>query len=194
MTQLLLDRVQEHSNSLKKSKPKVRVGDRVKVHQKILESTKDGMKERLQIFEGLVIAMSSGRGTDATFTVRKISFGVGVEKVFLLHSKNVSKIETVGSSKVTRAKLYFMRGRSGKGARLKEGREFLEVVTVGEPIPEPTPEMVEEAIEAAKKLEEAEHQTEEEPAVPQSDASSPDESSEEVGKAEAQVEEEAKSN
>lgn len=193
MTQLLLDRVQQHSNSLKKSQPKVRVGDRVKVHQKILESTKDGMKERIQIFEGLVIAMSSGRGTDATFTVRKISFGVGVEKVFLLHSKNISKIETVGSSKVTRAKLYFMRGRSGKSARLKEGREFLEVVSEGETIPEPTPEMVEEAVEAAKKQEEAERQAEEGTVSP-SDESSEEEPSQEVVKEdEAKVEGDAES-
>lgn len=102
--------------------PLIKTGNRVKVHQKILESTKDGMKERIQIYEGLVIAVSSGGGADKTFTVRKISEGVGVEKIFPVHSKNIAKVEVVGNSKVRRSKLYFMRERQGKSARLKEAK------------------------------------------------------------------------
>ena len=89
-------------------------GDTVRVHVKI----KEGDKERLQAFEGVVIARS--RGPQASFTVRKISFGHGVERIFPLHSKVVDKVELVRSSKVRRAKLYYLRGLKGKAARLKD--------------------------------------------------------------------------
>ncbi|MBU1151236.1 50S ribosomal protein L19 [Patescibacteria group bacterium] len=98
-----------------KKVPNVKVGNTVKVHQKI----KEGDKERIQIFEGLVIAINSGHGADKTFTVRKIVEGIGVEKIFPLYSPNIAKIEITKLSKIRRAKLYYMRERSGKSARLK---------------------------------------------------------------------------
>ncbi|HDT13925.1 MAG TPA: 50S ribosomal protein L19 [Candidatus Aminicenantes bacterium] len=91
------------------------IGDTVKVHVIIRE----GDKERVQIFRGDVIAKRGG-GTKATFTVRKVSFGVGVERVFPLHSKMIKTIEVVRKAKVRRAKLYYLRERKGKAARLKE--------------------------------------------------------------------------
>ena len=92
-----------------------RVGDQVKVHVRI----KEGDKERIQIFEGVVIAMKRAAHCSA-FTVRKMSYGTGVERVFPLHSPSVEKIEVVSSGKVRRAKLFYLRGRRGKKARLKE--------------------------------------------------------------------------
>ena len=89
-------------------------GDSVRVHVKI----KEGDKERLQAFEGLVIARS--RGPQASFTVRKMSFGQGVERIFPLNSKVIDRVEVVRSSKVRRAKLYYLRGLKGKAARLRE--------------------------------------------------------------------------
>ena len=93
------------------------VGDTVKVHVVI----KEGDKERIQIFQGDVIA-KRGRGLDASFTVRKISFGIGVEKIFPLHSASVRKVEIIRSTKVRRAKLYYLRGLKGKAARLRDER------------------------------------------------------------------------
>ena len=94
--------------------PKFKPGDTVRVHVKI----KEGDKERLQAFEGTVISRSSGAG--ASFTVRKISFGQGVERIFPLHSKVIDKIDLVRSSKVRRARLFYLRGLRGKAARLRE--------------------------------------------------------------------------
>lgn len=92
-----------------------RPGDNVRVHVKIVE----GDKERIQVFEGVVIGIHRGRNR-ATFTVRKISYGVGVERIFPLHSPNVEKVEVVSSGKVRRARLYYLRDLAGKAARLKE--------------------------------------------------------------------------
>ena len=92
------------------------VGDSVKIHQKIVE----GDKERTQVFSGTVIGMR-GEGINKTFKVRKISFGEGVEKTFLLHSPLVTKIEVLRKHKVRRAKLYYLRSKIGKQARMKEG-------------------------------------------------------------------------
>ncbi|MCX7974233.1 MAG: 50S ribosomal protein L19 [Candidatus Aminicenantes bacterium] len=92
-----------------------RVGDRVKVHVIL----KEGDKERIQVFEGDVIA-KRGRGLGTTFTVRKISFGVGVERIFPLHSPSIKKIEIVRHGQVRRAKLYYLRQLKGKAARLRE--------------------------------------------------------------------------
>jgi len=94
--------------------PKFKPGDTVRVHVKI----KEGDKERLQAFEGTVISRSNG--PDASFTVRKISFGQGVERIFPVNSKVIDKIEILRSAQVRRAKLYFLRGLRGKSARLKE--------------------------------------------------------------------------
>ena len=98
-------------------RPTLRSGDTVRVHVKVRE----GDKERVQVFEGLVIGMHRG-GSRATFTVRKISFGQGVERIFPLHSPIIDKIEVVRSAKVRRAKLYFLRELRGKAARMKEER------------------------------------------------------------------------
>ena len=100
---------------LKAEPPKVEVGDTVRVHIKV----KEGNRERIQVFEGTVSAKKHG-GIAETFTVRRVSYGVGVEKVFPLHSPVIEKIETVRSGKVRRAKLYYLRGRVGKSAKIKE--------------------------------------------------------------------------
>jgi large subunit ribosomal protein L19 len=104
------------SKFTKKNPPLVKSGDTVRVHIKV----KEGNKERVQIFEGLVIAVKHGVGLNGTFTVRKISLGVGVERIFPLHSPRIVKVERVKQSKVRRSKLYFMRDLRGKNARLKE--------------------------------------------------------------------------
>lgn len=106
---------QIEAQQIKKDLPDVRVGDTVRVHMEIVE----GEKKRVQVFEGVVISLSGG-GNRKTITVRKVSFNVGVERIFPLNSPNVKKIETVKSARVRRAKLYFLRNLRGKAARLKE--------------------------------------------------------------------------
>ncbi len=101
---------------LREDLPAFRPGDTVKVHYRIQEGEE---KERVQVFEGVVIR-KRGSGTGATFTVRKISFGIGVERTFPLHSPRIEKIEVVRRGKVRRARLYYLRGRYGKAARIKE--------------------------------------------------------------------------
>ena len=105
----------ERSNMVER--PAIKPGDTVKVHVKVRE----GDKERIQVFEGMVIGMHRG-GARATFTVRKVSFGQGVERIFPLHSPVIDKIEVVRTARVRRAKLYFLRELRGKAARLKEVR------------------------------------------------------------------------
>ena len=100
---------------LKENAPEVQVVDTIRVHLKV----KEGKRERIQVFEGTVIAKKHG-GIAETFTVRRVSYGVGVEKVFPLHSPVIEKIETVRSGKVRRAKLYYLRDRVGKSAKIKE--------------------------------------------------------------------------
>jgi large subunit ribosomal protein L19 len=100
---------------IKKDIPDIRPGDVVRVHLKVKEKG----KERIQVFEGLVIAKKHGKGPSATFTVRKISQGIGVERIFPLFCPTIAKIEVVKRSKVRRAKLYYMRERRGKKARMK---------------------------------------------------------------------------
>jgi len=102
---------------LKENLDPFNVGDTVKVHVIIRE----GEKERIQIFKGDVISRR-GSGMGETFTVRKISFGIGVERIFPLHSKMIKKIEVVRKGKIRRAKLYYLRERKGKSARIKEAR------------------------------------------------------------------------
>lgn len=104
-----------NQSSLKKEAPIVNVGDTVKVHVLI----KEGDKERIQVFEGTVIAKKHG-GVSETFTVRRVSYGVGVERVFPIHSPRVAKVELVRRGKVRRAKLYYLRDRVGKAAKVKE--------------------------------------------------------------------------
>ena len=102
-------------DSLKSEVPAIGVGDTVKVSVKIRE----GDKERIQAFEGTVIAMK-GSGVSATFTVRRVSYGVGVERVFPVHSPNVAKVEVIRHGRVRRSKLYYLRDRVGKAAKVKE--------------------------------------------------------------------------
>jgi large subunit ribosomal protein L19 len=99
-------------------RPEMRSGDTVRVHVKVRE----GEKERIQVFEGMVIGMHRG-GARATFTVRKVSFGQGVERIFPLHSPTIDRIEVVRGAKVRRAKLYYLRDLKGKAARMKESQK-----------------------------------------------------------------------
>ena len=100
---------------LKEQSAPLLIGDYIKVHFKVIEGT----RERIQIFEGTVIG-KRGAGVSETFTVRRVSYGVGVERVFPVHSPKIAKIETVRHGKVRRAKLYYLRGRVGKAAKIAE--------------------------------------------------------------------------
>ena len=100
---------------VRKDIPDMRAGDNVRVHTKI----KEGDKERIQIFEGVLIAYRKG-GTGSTFTVRKTSYGVGVERVFPVHSPRIDKVEVLGHGEVRRSRLYYLRARQGKAARLHQ--------------------------------------------------------------------------
>ncbi|CCQ92339.1 ribosomal protein L19 [[Clostridium] ultunense Esp] len=104
-------------DQLKTNLPEFRPGDSVRVHVKVIE----GQRERIQVFEGVVIKRQGG-GISETFTVRKISYGVGVERTFPIHSPKIDKIEVVKRGKVRRAKLYYLRNLRGKAARIKEAR------------------------------------------------------------------------
>jgi len=103
------------NEQLKENVPVLNIGDTVKVHNKI----KEGTRERIQIFEGTIIARHGG-GISETFTVRRISYGVAVEKTFPVHSPNVEKVEIVRAGKVRRAKLYYLRDKVGKDSKVKE--------------------------------------------------------------------------
>ncbi len=102
-------------SSLKAELPSIEIGSTVRVHVKIRE----GERERIQMFEGTVIA-KKGSGISSTFTVRRVSYGVGVERVFPVHSPNVANVETIRLGKVRRAKLYYLRDRVGKAAKVKQ--------------------------------------------------------------------------
>ena len=113
-----MDLIKElESQQMKAEKPVANVGDTVRVHVKI----KEGSRERIQVFEGIVIAKKHG-GLEETFTVRRLAYGVGVEKVFPIHSPLIEKVETVRSGYVRRAKLYYLRKLTGKKARIAEKR------------------------------------------------------------------------
>jgi large subunit ribosomal protein L19 len=106
------------NRQLRTDLPEFRPGDTLKVHVKI----KEGDKERIQVFEGICIGIKHG-GARETFTVRKISFGQGVERIFPMHSRTIDKVEVVRSGRVRRAKLYYIRELRGKAARIREVRE-----------------------------------------------------------------------
>ena len=117
-------------NHLKTGLPQIEAGDTVRVHVKVKETSvseekgkkaKETERERVQVFEGIVIGIR-GDGTRATVTVRKVSFGTGVERIFPLHSKSVDRIEVVKRHRVRRAKLYYLRERKGRASRMKEKR------------------------------------------------------------------------
>ena len=140
--------------------PSIEVGDVVRVHQKIRE----GNKERIQVFEGIVIATNHGKGANASFTVRKIASGIGVEKVFLLHSPNIVKVEFRQSSDTKRAKLYFLRALTGKALKLKSdaGKKEAWAEVLGqetEAKTEATEEDIAEAVRADEERKAAEAQT-----------------------------------
>lgn len=118
---------------LKTDLPDIRTGDTVRVYQKIKE--KD--KERIQVFEGLVIAKKHGKGVTSTITVRKVIGGIGVERIFPVHLPTIEKIEILKRGKVRRAKLYYLRKVKGKKVKLKK-KEFAEVVTEEKPEKEKT--------------------------------------------------------
>ena len=127
----------EHEQ-LKNKIPELKVGDTVKVHQRI----KEGNRERIQVFEGIIIKKQGG-GVNATFTVRRVAYGVGVEKTFLVHSPMVEKVELVRVGKARRAKLYYLRDRVGKAAKTKEdvtARIENREITVKEELAEEAPE------------------------------------------------------
>ena len=149
----------EHEQ-LKNKIPDLHIGDTVKVHARV----KEGNRERIQVFEGIIIKKQGG-GINATFTVRRISYGVGVEKTFLVHSPNVEKVEVTRVGKARRAKLYYLRDRVGKAAKTKEKIgariETKEIVIKEEIVPgenevveEVTPETIEAAVEETPVVEE----------------------------------------
>ena len=111
-----MDLIKAFTNEqLKKEIPTIRIGDTIRVHNKI----KEGSRERIQMFEGTVIAKHGG-GISETFTVRRVSYGCGVEKTFPIHSPNVEKVDVIRHGKVRRAKLYYLRDRVGKASKVKE--------------------------------------------------------------------------
>lgn len=133
-----------------KKRPNFRVGDRVNVSVRL----KEGDKERVQAFRGVVISKSpkSGKGSGATFTVRKISEGVGVERIFPIHSPFIEKIDIETSAQVRRSRLYYLRSLAGKKARLKEAERFSDLVNEEEtPAPEAAAAPAAEATEAPAK-------------------------------------------
>ena len=138
--------------------PQIRPGDTLKVHQKI----KEGNKERIQIFEGIVIARKHGKGISATITVRKVVDGVGVERIFPIHSPSIAKIEVIRSGKARRSKLYFLREAKGKRSKLKK-REF--AAAIAEPVAEEAEDGDEGTIteESAEEVKEPMENTLEEP-------------------------------
>ena len=118
------------AGDLKKGLPRITAGDTVRVHVRVKETAvkeeikgkpKETERERVQVFEGVVIGLR-GSGARSTMTVRKVSFGTGVERIFPLHAKTIEKIEVVKHAKVRRAKLYYLRERKGKAGRMKEKR------------------------------------------------------------------------
>jgi large subunit ribosomal protein L19 len=123
---VVLDKVSEQQ--LRKDVPEFRAGDVVRVHVRLKEA--EGEKERIQPYEGVVICRS-GKQASATFTVRRVSFGIGVERIFPLHSPTISVIEVVRHGKVRRAKLYYLRGRKGKAARIRSADRVEAVHTQG---------------------------------------------------------------
>ena len=111
-----MDKIQAFANEqIKTEIPQFEIGDTIVVHNKI----KEGTRERIQLFDGVVIAKKNG-GISATFTVRKMAYGIGVEKTFPLHSPNVVKVDVTRRGKVRRAKLYYVRERVGKAAKVKD--------------------------------------------------------------------------
>ncbi len=150
-----MEAIQHFANqSMKRNIPELRPGDTVRVHQKIRE----GNRERIQIFEGVVMAVRGGKSINASFVVRRVASGVGVERTFPLHSPNVVKVERLKSSKVRQARLYYLRERFGRLARMRgEVRNQENWVESAEPeITEETAEAPEEVTEESAEAEASE--------------------------------------
>lgn len=113
-----------HEAQLRKDLPEFRPGDTVKVNVRLREGEGEKEKERLQAFEGVVIS-KKGRASGATFTVRRVSFGVGIERIFPLHSPTISSIEVLGKGRVRRSRLYYLRNLKGKAARIKRAERVV---------------------------------------------------------------------
>lgn len=186
---------------LRQGLPSMRMGDRVRVHFQVVEGT----RRRTQVFEGVVIRLQ-GPGARRTFTVRKLSFGVGVERTFPLHSPKIERLEVVARGEVRRAKLYYLRGRIGRSARLRERRDFVptQLETPGtmppadEPIPveepvaaeEPAAEIAGEPSESVEEVAEEPTDSAEEPAgEPEAEPAEADASPDEQDAAEPKKEE-----
>jgi len=133
-------------NNLKNNIPELKSGMKVRVWQKIKETD----KERLQAFEGVVIAVKHGRGKTGTFTVRKVSSSIGVERIFPMHALTIEKIEVLSQVKVRRAKLYYLRGRIGKKSKMKQV-ELAEAIASTEEVQRPSVAS-EEAMEGEKEI------------------------------------------
>lgn len=167
----------EHEQ-LKNKIPDLKVGNTVRVHQRI----KEGNRERIQVFEGIIIKKQGG-GLNATFTVRKIAYGVGVEKTFLIHSPLVEKVEVVRVGKARRAKLYYLRDRVGKAAKTKElvgARIEDKEIVIKEDLVEEAPaeevkeEVVETPVETTETVEEVAEATTETTEAPAEEAKKED--------------------
>ena len=173
--------------SLRKDIPQFRAGDELKIHVRVIE----GNKSRLQVFQGIVIARQ-GDGVRETFTIRKVSYGVGVERTFPVHTPVIEKIELVKKGEVRRAKLYFLRDLRGKAAKIREKRDGIEGYGDGilsTPLAEPTvaePAVAEVVAEAP-----AQAATSEDVAVAEAVVETPAEA-EVVAEAQAEVQEESK--
>ena len=127
-----MDRLERfEKNLLKQEIPQVKIGDTVRVHVRIIE----GEKERIQVYEGVVIRKKGTRNRE-TFTVRKVSYGVGVERIFPMHSPFINQVEVVRGGKVQRAKLYYLRERTGRGTRIAEKERAAPAEQKAAPAPE----------------------------------------------------------
>ena len=177
----------EHEQ-LKSKIPDLKIGNTVKVHVRI----KEGNKERIQVFEGIIIKVQ-GAGVNKTFTVRKISYGVGVEKTFLIHSPLVEKVEVVRVGKARRAKLFYLRDRIGKAAKTKEQLgarvENKEIVVKGEEIEVPVEGEVEEVVPVAEETVAEETTSTETPVTETAKTETVEEASAETTPAEEKAEE-----
>ena len=177
----------EHEQ-LKSKIPDLKIGNTVKVHVRI----KEGNKERIQVFEGIIIKVQ-GAGVNKTFTVRKRSYGVGVEKTFLIHSPLVEKVEVVRVGKARRAKLFYLRDRIGKAAKTKEQLgarvENKEIVVKGEEIEVPVEGEVEEVVPVAEETVAEETTSTETPVTETAKTETVEEASAETTPAEEKAEE-----
>ena len=166
--------------SLRKDIPQFRAGDELKIHVRVIE----GNKSRLQVFQGIVIRRQ-GDGVRETFTIRKLSYGVGVERTFPVHTPVIEKIELVKKGDVRRAKLYYLRDLRGKAAKIKEKRDGIEgygdgITSTPELAPEPTPEVVAEVVAEVVETPVAETPVVEEAVVETTEAPAAEETAEEA--------------